>query len=279
VLTNRYWGSISRVGAYLFGIGLLELILFNILAIAGLVIPTATIWLMALVSIIVPVIATRAYLDWKWHWKPEHIGFGWRPTSLLWLGVGLMAGVVVVGLSVLAEALLVTHAIALPSLSLNGTPVITVIFSVLSVFAIEMVWRGVVLARFQADFDPQEALIAACVAPFAWAMISSLLGYGFPDTGINLAAPYTMPMSIALTLLVLRTDSVWLAIGLRAAMMGLLPLINPSPTATLIVWAIVAGILLLLAWRNQQQNPKKMQPRRGEWGKRGHTIRGPLGPH
>jgi membrane protease YdiL (CAAX protease family) len=281
VYVNRFWSSVGGVALYLLGIGLLQYLLVIVGTLFGLL-PGGLVrtTIIELIAIGAPVIGTLTYINWKWAWKAEHIGAVRSSAGAVWLVIGLMIGMVAAVVAYLLSALFSGGAIpfAVPPFAAFG---FIAFFRTLALaFGIELVFRGAVISRYQADLPYKELLIAALLTPFAWALIAGFFILPGPLTGIgNL---WLVALSLFLTLLFLRTDSVWLSAGLRAGMVGMvaaLPL-QISDTGGLAVWGTAAAILLFQEWRKLQGQPQRVAPRRGPQPPgRGRTIRGPWGPH
>jgi membrane protease YdiL (CAAX protease family) len=274
---NRFWSSVWSVLAYLFGIGLLEYIMRSVVTLFGLLRGPEAMLLTTLVSVAVPIAGTLLYMDWSWGWTPEHIGLHRRSSSVLWLLAGLGAGGLAGFLAYLTAWLL--NRLGLPAGA--GDPAVSPLVLLLMLLrapAVEIVFRGAVPSRFQADLSPREALLAAPLAPFAWYVLGGALGVAMPNPG--LAFTWSIPMSVFLSLLFLRTDSVWLSVGIHTGMMGS-ALAFRSPgfhTGALVVWTLAALVMLALEWYWQQRTPRRVPPRRTQrvWVWNG---RNPWGPH
>jgi membrane protease YdiL (CAAX protease family) len=156
--------------------------------------------------------------------------------------------------------------------SFTGVVVVTLVMTLVTAFATEMIFRGAAISRYQADLTRREVLLAATLTPFGWLMVQRLLSVNGPPSGMN--SPTEMAMSVFLALLFLRTDSVWLSAGLRAGALVLavvLPAAAAGPGGP-VLWGSAAAILLALEWFRQERMPRRVQSNR-------RTIRGPWGPH
>ncbi|HWI61450.1 MAG TPA: CPBP family glutamic-type intramembrane protease [Symbiobacteriaceae bacterium] len=272
---NRFWSSVGSVLGYLAGIGLLQYILVQVGTGFGLLPEPFRTPVALVVSTIVPVVGTMYYLDWRWSWKGEHIGLSRSPGTAAskWL-LGFAAGVAgaliahVLSESIAAQAFTLT----MPDLRLAVSPLVLV-FSLLQLFVAELIFRGAAISRLQADLSPQEVLLGAPLIPIAWFIISRIFRFGFLPMGIEVG--WDIAATLFVTLLFLRTDSVWLSAGLRMGFAGAVSLLTLGVTAQggNIVWGIGALILLVQEWTKLQRAPKRMQ-------QRGRTTRGPWGgPH
>jgi len=135
--------------------------------------------------------------------------------------------------------------------------------------------------------------VAAVLTPMAWLILQRLLGYPYPWTGLGSAAGFSAAystgsglwpyaMSAVLTLLFLRTDSVWFTAGIRFGAAAALLVVQQgggADTGVLVVWGTAAVVLAALAWFDQQQGPRRGAPGRGARVIRSRTVRGPWGPH
>jgi hypothetical protein len=282
---NRFWSSVWSVASFLLAVGLLQYIIGGLLGLLGVVLPPAALLLLQiLVVAVVPVVGALTYMDWRWNWKPEHIGMP-RSAAAVWqtllgLVIGAAAGlfgVVVSGL--LSGRGLVVPVLALPAFT--GLSVIDLVRIVFTAFATEMIFRGAVISRYQADLSPREVLLAATLTPFGWLIIQGVFRYSGLPTGMGTVTE--IAMTVCLALLFLRTDSVWLSAGLRAGALVLIALMPDVPTGAggPVVWGVAAAILLALAWSRQERMPRRVQPNRGSQrpSRGGRTIRGPWGPH
>lgn len=275
---NRFWSSVGSVAAYLFAIGLLQYLAVLVVTLFGLLPATVSGPGVQLVSLVLPVAATITYVNWRWNWKPEQIGLVRAPAAAMWVLMGLILGAVAAGLVHLVSALSSGGSLSLlPRLTFNPWGLL---MALLSAFVIELIFRGAVISRYQADLPYRELLVAALLTPFAWMIITQLFRFYSPATGI--AALWMAAMSITLTLLFLRTESVWLSAGLHGGMIGLSTAMGLAVTERggLIVWGGAALVLAALDWRKLQGLPRRVDPRRsGRGPTRGRTIRGPWGPH
>ncbi|HYF93552.1 MAG TPA: hypothetical protein VD969_15165 [Symbiobacteriaceae bacterium] len=271
---NRFWSSVGSVLGYLAGVGLLQYLLMRIGTLFGLL-PDAVEYPIALaISIIVPVVGTLYYIDWRWSWKGEHIGLSRNAAAAggKWL-LGFAAG---------AAGALVAHAVSgviaagtlvfsMPGVSLVANPIVLAL-ELISLFVAELVFRGASISRLQADLTPREVLIAAPLVPLGWYLITSIFRFGFLPMGINFQ--YDFAATLFVTLLFLRTDSVWLSAGLRMGFYAAVSLLTLSVSGLGggLVWGLGALILLYAEWSKQQHMPRRTR-------QRGRTTRGPWGPH
>lgn len=276
---NRFWSSVGSVFAYLVGVGLLQYIIGDIVSLFGLLPDRFLLPAMALVSTVVPVVGTIMYTDWKWGWRLDHMGMrtGLAASAGLWL-LGALSGA---GAALLAQAvsvLLAGESLAKAVPVLTSVSPLTLATTLLPLFAAELVFRGAVVSRYQSDLAPREVLLAAPLTPFAWIvfnMIFPMFGQVLP----NLTQAWEAPLVVFLTLLFLRTDSVWLSAGIRMGLLGAMLLLTPNTSAAgmVLVWGVAAVVLLALEWFKQQRMPRRVQPRGPQ---RGRVTRGPWqGPH
>jgi hypothetical protein len=111
--------------------------------------------------------------------------------------------------------------------------------------------------------------------------------YPVPSTGISTLG--TAAMSVCLSLLFLRTDSVWLTAGIRMGVhllsfglgSSLPPRTFPADAGLAIVFGVPAVIMLLLEINKLQSfrrpgGGSRRGPQRVVYGR---TVRGPWGPH
>lgn len=293
---NRFWGSVWSVIVYLFSLGLLQVIfaqvatLFGLLQVGrmGLVLSAPgtaadwglVTWLLLLVAAVTPIIGSMAYLDWRWSWKLEHVGMGRNGRVMGWAALGLLVGLLSALLIHGVSGLLQGNGAFFPRLQPALDP--NLLAGLLLAPGIELVYRGVVVSRYEADLDERwQVLLAAALTPLAWMLIGSFFGLGAPATGMG--SPEAAAMSLTLVLLFMRTSSAWLTTGIRMGLYGSLLLlgVQSTPAAGLLVWGVAAIVLLLLEWFRWQRMPRRVQPRRGPQRvfRGGRTVRGPWGPH
>ncbi|HLO03419.1 MAG TPA: CPBP family glutamic-type intramembrane protease [Symbiobacteriaceae bacterium] len=259
---SPYWRAVWEVALFLLGVSLLTTLtgmLLGFLAFGPLVL------VVAVLQSLVPIVGTLVYLDWRWGWRVDTIGLiGGR--HLRWLPAGLGLG---------ALALVLTHGLGI----LLGGPVVPVLDSsapvwlavgpaLISVLSVELLFRGGATARLQADLAPKEALWTALALPLVASWLSGSL-ISVPS-GIHTREPWTLFFTAALTLLYLRTGSLWLNLGLSAVVM-VLPLalgLFILPQAALLLWVTVAVILLIMAWRRVDRMPRRVGPQRQRMGRR-----------
>lgn len=281
---NRFWGSVWSVAAYLFALGLLQIILAQLVTLFGLL-PAAISGLLRLgVMAAVPIVATFAYLDWRWGWGPEHIGLPRRGSAVALAPVGMAIGAVAALAAHGASALLGGEGADLGSIrlaALSPGSLIDLLLAILLAFALELSFRGVVISRYQADLTEREAVLAGVLTPFAWAILSAALLGGYWTAGIDGA--WQAAMSVALSLLFFRTDSVWLSTGLRVGMLLTPSLLNLRVTEQggLAVWGVAAAVLAAMEWLRLGRMPKPMGPRPNPFRsyRGGRSRQGPWGPH
>lgn len=271
---SRFWASVWSVVVYLFGVGLLQYLLGMLVTLFGLVSGGPAMLLRLAVAAVVPIAGTLVFLDWRWSWKAEHIGMGRDSRSIGWLLAGLAGGGLAAYLTHVASAVLDKVPLGMPAL--QPFDPVRVLFTLVTLFGAEMVFRGAAISRYQADLTPREVLLAAPLTPLAWLLLESFFHLGGPPTGMSTLAEF--PMIAALVFLYLRTDSVWLSAGLRMGVYAGLTVtsLSVSPSGQMLVWGIIALVLLALEWNKQQRMPRRVQPRTTN---RGRTVRGPWGPH
>lgn len=278
---NRFWASVFGVAGYLFGIGLLMYIASIILTFFGLFPGNVVLGMIRALGLpVLGILATRTYLDWKWGWKWSNIGMGWDSTALVWLVVGLGAGALSGLAAHVASMVISGTGIAFGFVSQEWPQWFALVQLLLVAFLVELGFRGVAVSRYQAELPHKEMLLAAVLTPFAWGILSSFFGLGFPN-GVD--SLWTAAMSVFLTLLFLRTDSVWLSFGLRAGLLVAIPLLGLqiSEAGGFLLWGAGAAVLAFLEWQKLQgQGSPGRPPNRGpQRVNRSRTIRGPWGPH
>ncbi len=277
---NRFWSSVWGVALFLMAVGLLQYVVYRIAVLFGLLAAVAPL-MWKVVAAVVPLVGALTYIDWRWAWKPEHVGLVRTRSAALWLVPGLFFGALAALLAYALSAFLSGSLLTVPGISsLSVGALLGVAGTMVIAFNTELIFRGVVISRYQADLSHRELLLAATLTPFGWMLVQALFGFGAPPTGID--SLYMAAMSVFLSLLFLRTDSVWLSAGLHAGMVGTAGLLNLRITEAggLAVWGTAAAILLALDWIRYQGMPRPLQ--RGRTGRRtvrGRTIRGPWGPH
>ncbi len=287
------WGSIGAVASYLFGLALLQYILMTVAGFFGVVSTALAGLLVQAVSVAAPLVGTLLYIDWRWGWRADHIGLARTVRALILAVGGLALGLVAGALSLVVGALLSGTAFTLSMASPDPYTAIALLWVLLLSLVVELIFRGAATSRYQADLPHREALLAALLTPIAWQILQQLMGYPLPWTGFGPAAgfpaDYTVgsglwpyAMSFVLSLLFLRTDSVWFTAGIRfgtTAFLLLVPGGFGADKGSLAVWGVAAVALLALAWFNQQQLPRRGAPSRGQRVIRSRTVRGPWGPH
>lgn len=280
---NRFWRSVGSVAAFLFAIGLLQIILFRVLTLFGIVSVGFGIGLTLVRTVVslVPVVGTFLYLDWRWGWGPEHIGLPRQQSAALMGLLGLLIGMAAAVLAHLASALFAGRWVTLAGFLPRPFSILDVgdlVLLFVEAFAVELVFRGVVISRYQADLDDQEAVLAGTLTPFAWVILSTALLGGFPTAGIyNI---WQAAMSVALSLLFFRFNSVWLTSGLRVGMLLIPEVLQMEITRMggLLVWGTAAAVLIAMEWNRLKHLPRPMGPRRNPF-RQERSWRGPWGPH
>jgi len=282
---NRFWSSFWTVAGCLFLLTLVQGLADRVVTLFRLVhyvLPAAEGGLLALSRAVVPIWAALTFIDWRWGWKPDNAGLRNTPAAGFWLLPGLAGG-----LAVAAVSFLLSGFGRLPQPDLSVETAIWSAVGAVGAFATELVFRGVVISRFEQDLSGRDLLIQALVTPLAWAVAGALL---LPMLGID---PYPSPeiwglgtaaLSVLLSLLFLQTQSVWLVggvrvgLGLGASLLGL----TYGDTALLLVAGVPAAVLLWMELDRMRRihRPGPRGPRGGR--KRvvyGKTVRGPWGPH
>lgn len=294
---SRFWSSFWTVAGFLFLLGLLQMIVDQVVTVFGLIGGTAGTFLRLLSAAVVPIWGALTFVDWRWGWKPDNAGVRTTPAAILWLLPGLAAGALAGVLAHFLTGVLGGQA-ARPELALSPTLLTLVAIGAVGAFTTELVFRGVVASRFQHDLGGRDLLILATVMPLAWKLIQVVVGGVFfinPQPDAAISGLGTLALSVFLTLLFLRTDSVWLSAGIRAGLGAVIPLPvlglsggpaqnlsllrwGASDVSLLIVFGVPALILLLMEINrlNTFRRPPVRRPQRPAFGK---TIRGPWGPH
>jgi membrane protease YdiL (CAAX protease family) len=288
---NRFWSSFWTVAGFLLLLGWLQRLVDTVVTLFGILdkISTQASSLVLFLSwAVVPAWGALKFVDWRWGWKPDNAGLRTTPAAAFWLIPGLLAG----GLAVALVYLIGGGSIS-PSLGRFPSVADAVVILALvaaGAFASEVVYRGVLISRFQQDLSGMQMLLLAIGMPFVWTFAQHAIGRVLfinpvPSTGI--LGLGTAVMSVFLSLLFLRTDSVWLTAGMRipVALMGtgIMGEIRPPMVdqGLLIVFGIPAVILLLMeldkmgTFRRPGGGPRR-GPQRVVHGK---TVRGPWGPH
>lgn len=283
---NRFWGAIWRVVMLVIAIRLLEyvlglaLMLFGILPL--LVSKDVTEWILLLVAIGVPTVGTLTYVDWQWGWKPENMGLARRPAAIGWALAGLALGAVAVGAIHAVAAYLPGGPGGIVEPALKATIGLPALLNAIAVaVGLEVVYRGAALSRYQTDLDERQVLWAGLLTALAAMIFDTLFRVGVTSGGGSMG---TAAMAVALTMIFLRTDSVWFTAGLHVAAAGLPHIlsVNTDDGARTLVWGVVAAILLALELLRQNRAPRRVRsggrsgPQRVN---RGRTVRGPWGPH
>lgn len=294
---SRFWSSFWTVAGFLFLLGLLQILVDQVLTLFGLVGGRVASFLLLLSGVVVPAWGALTYADWRWGWKPDNAGLRTGTRDILWLAPGLAAGALAGVLAHLLTGFLEGGAVR-PALDLTPSVVALAAIGAAGAFTTELVFRGVVASRFQHDLSGRDVLILATAMPLVWELVQvAFRGVFFisPQPDPAIAGLGTLALSVFLTLLFLRTDSVWLTAGIRAGLGAVIPLpvlglsggpgLNlsllrweASEISLLIVFGIPALTLLLLDINrlNMFRRPQARRARRPTFGK---TIRGPWGPH
>lgn len=273
-----FWASIWSVVAYLFGLGLLQYIAFSLVTAFGLMPQAISAVLVALAVPFVQLAGTYLYIDWRWGWRFDNIGMALTPASAGWGAIGLVLGAIVAGVGVLLNGLMNGGPLMVTPPPASAWPLLSIVFVCLQGFALEAVFRGAAISRYQADMAHREVLLAATLTPFGWQLIQMLMPV---PLGNGIDSAWSAAMSVALALIFIRSESAWFAGGLRAGTTAALLLLGVSSRSFeqggLLVWGVVAVVLLALEWHRQQKAPRRVQsqPRVS----RGRTVRGPWGPH
>lgn len=295
---NRFWSSFWTVAGFLFLLGWLQGLADMVLGLFGLVELVSGLaagWILLISAAVVPVWGALTFIDWRWGWKPDNAGLRTNFPAVFWLFPGLLAGAVAAGLAHLING---GGQMAAPGLSFSMILLLAVL--TVQIFASELVYRGAVISRLQSDLSGRDLLILVIGFPFAWTLIQMVIGRilwisPVPATGIS--GMGTAALSVFLSLLFLRTNSVWLAAGVRvglmltAALMGLNAgdvaaglrggsgiAARGGDTGLLLLFGIPAAILL---WQeiSRMRRVRRPGPRGGQKVVYGKTVRGPWGPH
>ncbi len=293
---NRFWSSVVSVAGFLLIIGWLQYLFSIVVGLFGILprfAPDLDFVIQLVAAGVLPIWSALTFIDWKWGWKGDNAGLRVTPAAAFWYLPGLLGGVLAVALVwVLAKGF------TAPVISVSGVKWLWLGFStLLQVFVTELVYRGIVTSRFQHDLSGWERLAAATLVPPLWMLIqgTGFLAMGWPVTFIG--GMGTVALSVFLTLLFLRLDSVWLSAGLHSGLLiGLMLLglarnmaeqslflvVTPQAEQSLfLLFAPLAGVLLYLEWkrmgpiRRPSGGPGR-GPKRVVYGK---TVRGPWGPH
>lgn len=251
--TSPFWRAVVEVALLLLAVSLLTMI-------SGMVLGAFAIPLLILGALqgVVAVVGALTYLSWRWGWRADTIGLtGAR--HLRWLPAGLGLGLV---------ALALTYGLGIPfgyskmpTFTVTTGGLVAVIPVLISVLAVELIFRGGATARLQADLAPKEALWTALAVPLVATWLS---GFFTVQTGIQAGQPWTLFFTAALTLLYIRTGSLWLNLGLHAVVRALPALIGLvlAPQAALLLWVAVVAILLFLQWKRIDRMPRRLAPQR-----------------
>ncbi|MFZ5813974.1 MAG: type II CAAX prenyl endopeptidase Rce1 family protein [Bacillota bacterium] len=297
---SRFWSAFWTVAGFLFLMGLLQMIADTVVILFGVVplfLGGQSEWLIAISRVAVPIWGALIWGDWKWGWKSDNAGLRTTPAALFWLVPGLLGGLLAGGLALLISQ---GGSLSLPALKLGPEVLAATLVAMAAAFATELIFRGMVISRLQYDLAGQQLLLLALGMPLAWEFIQAVIGrvlfiYPVPDPDIFGAG--TVALSLFLTLLFLRTDSVWLTAGVRMGLAllsgllgvggGLSDLRLPIPhltglgeTGLLVVFGIPAAVLLALELSRLNRLRRPPGPRRGpQRVVHGKTVRGPWGPH
>jgi hypothetical protein len=277
---NRFWSSVWEVVKFLAAVALLNYILLMVATGFGLLRGDSAVLVRAVVGVLAPAAGAMLYIDWVWNWRAEHIGLTRSPAAAGgWWLLGLAGGGVLALLGHVVSAALAGGGFSFPTG--QGAPAVVnplfLVILLLQAFSVELVMRGAAISRFQADLQAREVLIMAPLVPLISTLITSVFA-GMMPTGV--IYPYDIATVVALALLFIRTDSVWLTAGLRMGFLAALQLLNLriSTQGGYAVWGALALVLLAIEWFKQQRMPRRM-PQRGGRSGGGRTIRGPWGPH
>jgi|GEM_PF-1388686 len=281
---NRFWSSVWSVAGFLLVVGWLQYLFSILLSLFGVLpyfAPALSELIREIGAGILPIWSALTFIDWKWGWKGDNAGFRTRFAAVFWYLPGLLGG----GLAA-ALVWFLTGGLGAADLAISPDLLLWSGITLLQIFVTELVYRGVVTSRFQYDLSGWQRLAAAALVPPVWMVIQRVgfLATKWPETyisGIGTAA-----LSVFLTLLFLRLDSVWLSAGLHGGLrLGLLlPLgtqLSPAIEQSLfLLFAPLAAILLFVEL--QKKGPsrptggQRRGPQRVVFGK---TVRGPWGPH
>lgn len=278
---NRFWSSVWSVVAYLFGIAILQYIVMQLVTLFTLI-PLNTVT-NALVYVVTPIAGTLVYVNWRWGWHPENLGLNWRPASFATAFLGIGIGAVAAYLMQLVSSLLKGQLVL--GVGMASLEPLNLILALLAAFTVELTFRGAVISRYLTDpLTRMEVLLASVLTPFAWNLIGGLLGFArFLDAGLSPDQRWLGVLSVFLALLFLRTESLWLSIGIRAGLvltLGVLDL-QVSDQGAVVLWLVAIVVLLILEWMQWQQEPHRVQGPRATYRKtfRGRVVKGPWGPH
>ncbi|HYG58834.1 MAG TPA: CPBP family glutamic-type intramembrane protease [Symbiobacteriaceae bacterium] len=279
---NRFWSAVWAVTVFLVSVGLLNVLIASLAGLVTLFAPAVGQYLIGAVEVVVPVIGAILYMDWRWGWKPGHIGMAPEASVAAWLVGGLAAGVAGAYLMQIASHMLSGPALVVTAPALNPDMRVPVL-ALLSLFSVELAFRGAAISKLKASLSPREVMLAAPLVPFGWIMVSAVVGrflfIGNLSTGIAPSLPWTALLSIFLSLLYMRIQSVWLSAGIHMGVLGAFLFLDLQVSANggMVVWGAAALVLLALEWFRQERMPKRIPPKKTYQG--GRTVRGPWGPH
>lgn len=252
---SPFWRAVGEVAGLLLAVSLLNVLSGMILGVfaIGVFAP-----ILGALQGAIAVAGALTYMSWRWGWQADTIGLtGAR--NLRWLPAGLGLGL---GALVLTWALSIPFGYGLiPAVNPTTTGLVAALPFLVSVLAVEVVYRGGATARLQADLAPKEALWTALVLPLVAYWLGGFLAV---QTGIQAGQPWTLFFTAALTLLYLRTGSLWLNLGLHGVVV-LVPVLlglRLAPQAALLLWAVVVAILLYLEWKRIERMPRRLGPTR-----------------
>lgn len=286
---SRFWSTFWTVLGCLLLVGWVAGITGEVVGLFGLlshVAPTVSLWLALINLAVVPIWAALTFIDWRWGWTTDNAGLRLTPAAVFWLLPGLLAG----GLAAAFARLITGGPLGLAPLSAELLALVLLV--AVQIFGAELIYRGVAISRLQYDLAGRDLLILAIGIPFVWTLAQQVivrLIFISPVPGTGIAGLGTAAVSVFLSLLFLRTDSVWLAAGVRmglvitAALLGVgrVEDLRVLEQGLLIVFGIPAVILLLLEI-NKFGNLRRPDGPRGGGRQRvvyGKTVRGPWGPH
>lgn len=286
---GRFWSTFWTVLGCLLLVGWVSgitgevVVLFGLLSYAA---PTIALWLSLINVAVVPIWAALTFIDWRWGWRPDNAGLRLTPAAAFWLVPGLLAG----GLAAVIARLITGGPLGLAPLS--AELLVMLLLMAVQLFGAELIYRGLVISRLQYDLAGRDLLIMAIGIPFVWTLAQQMLVrliFISPVPGTGITGLGTAAVSVFLSLLFLRTDSVWLAAGVRMGLVivaGLLGLgrvgnLQSLDQGLLIVFGIPAVLFLLLEIAKLNNLRRPGGPRGGGRQRTtyGKTVRGPWGPH
>mgnify|MGYP000983950710 FL=1 len=279
---SRFWSSVWTVAGFLLLLSLLQGLADRVVLLFGLlpwVVPGVATWVVGVSHAVVPIWGALTYVDWRWGWKSDNAGLRTTPAAWFWLLPGLAGGLALAGVGFLVSAWGRT-----PQPILAPEPLLQAALAAVALFGVELIFRGILISRFEQDLSDQEVLILALAAPVVWGLIAPLLQEMFMLGTVYpaISGPGTLALSVLLSLLFLQTQSVWLVGGVHIGLdlgrrlLGL----TYSESALFLACAVPVAVLL---WMELSRTRRIRRP--GPWGgsrKRvvyGKTIRGPWGMH